>query len=231
MGPGGLNLIFEENLPAIDAMREGLARNEPSRPEWDRLRAALDSVARQRDAAWSGLYWYTDLTAAKKAADATGRPILSLRLLGNLDEELSCANSRFFRTVLYANAAISSELRHNWIVHWESVRPVPKITIDYGDGRKLERTITGNSLHYVLTNDGRVIDVLPGLWGPRDFLREIERARRKGTTRDFLEGNGVNGHGLAGALSSVLDAPSLQLMRVKMRGADAIAFASTVRNF
>ena len=150
MGPRGLALLFEENSGDIESMREGLAAGALSRPGWDRLRAALDGVARQRDAAWSGLYWYTDLAAAKTAAAKAGKPILSLRLLGNLDEELSCANSRFFRTVLYANAAISNELRNNWILHWESVRPVPKITIDFGDGRKLERTITGNSLHYVL---------------------------------------------------------------------------------
>lgn len=264
MGPGGLNLIFEENLPAVETMREGLAAGAPSRPEWDRLRAALDAVARQRDAAWSGLYWYTDLEAAKAAAERAGKPILSLRLLGNLDEELSCANSRFFRTALYANAAISNELRGNWIVHWESVRPVPKITIDFGDGRKLERTITGNSLHYMLTSDGHVIDVLPGLWAPKEFLKEIEGARKRGTTGDFLEGARGNGHGPAtrgsaaayspfsenppngelrreivrtdesdrsGARFPVFDSSSLQLMRVKMRGADADAFARAVRNF
>jgi hypothetical protein len=264
MGPSGLKLLIDENLEAIDAMRERLAKSEPYRPEWDRLRAALDAVARQRDAAWSGLYWYTDLAAAKAAAARAGRPILSLRLLGNLDEELSCANSRFFRTVLYANAAISNELQNDWILHWESVRPVPKITIDFGDGRKLERTITGNSLHYALTSDGRVIDVFPGLWGPREFLREIRDAREKSTTGGFLEGNGVKEQGIAstgsvvaslpfeeklpsgehrreivrtddadhsGAISSVLDARSLQLMRLKMRGADSKALARAVRNF
>jgi hypothetical protein len=264
MGPSGLKLLFEENLEAIEAMREGLAGNAPARPEWERLRAALDAVARQRDAAWSSLYWYTDLSAAKAAAARGARPILSLRLLGNLDEELSCANSRFFRTVLYANAAISNELRDNWILHWESVRPAPKITIDFGDGRKLERTITGNSLHYVLSANGELVDVLPGLWGPKDFLREIEDARKRSTTGDFLEGNRADRQGLAaarsavahipfeeksangelrreivrphetdhsGARSSVLDASSLQLMRVKMRGADVNAFVRTVRNF
>ena len=36
-----------------------------------------------------------------------GKPILSLRLLGKLTDEFSCANSRFFRTVLYPNAEVS----------------------------------------------------------------------------------------------------------------------------
>ena len=120
-------------------MKAGLAAGE-SRPEWTRLRAEIDAAAHQRDAAWSGLYWYTSLPEALAAAKREGKPVLSLRLLGRLDEELSCANSRFFRTALYANAAISDELRRNWILHWESVRPAPKVTIDFGDGRVLTRT-------------------------------------------------------------------------------------------
>src|SRR5881296_3244015 len=97
------------------------------------------------------------------------------RRRGRLDEEFSCANSRFFRTALYANAELSQYLRDNYVLHWESVRPVPRITIDFGDGRKLERTITGNSIHYVLDSDGRPIDALPGLYGPKAFRQVLER--------------------------------------------------------
>src|SRR5262245_24827359 len=125
---------------------------------WERLRKALDTIGGQRDCAASRLFWHTDLAKAKAAAHASGKPILSLRLLGRLDEELSCANSRFFRTALYANEEVSLALREHFVLHWESVRPVPKITIDFGDGRKLERTITGNSIHYVLNADGRPIE-------------------------------------------------------------------------
>ncbi len=64
-----------------------------SRSDVVRLRAALDTVSAQRDAFASGLYWYTDLESAKAAASESHRAILSLRLLGRLDEELSCANT------------------------------------------------------------------------------------------------------------------------------------------
>ena len=57
----------------------------------------------------------------------------------------------------------------------QSVRPVPKVTIDFGDGRKLERTLTGNSAHYVLDANGRPLDVLPGLYGPQEFLVWLDR--------------------------------------------------------
>lgn len=139
------------------------------------LRAALDTLCQQRDCHASRLFWYTDLAAAKAKAAATGKPILSLRLLGNLDQELSCANSRFFRVALYPNAKISQYLRDRYVLHWESVRPVPKVTIDYGDGRKLQRTLTGNSIHYILNAQGQPLDALPGLYGPQAFLRHLKQ--------------------------------------------------------
>ena len=145
---------------------------------FQRLLVALDSVAAQKDAAFSGLYWYTDFEKAKQAAREAGKPILSLRLLGRLDEEYSCANSRYFRTVLYANAEVSTALRERFVLHWQSVRPVPKVTVDMGDGRVIQRTVTGNSVHYVLDADGRPVDAVPGLYGPKTFLRVLDEAER-----------------------------------------------------
>ncbi len=140
-----------------------------------KLRTELDALCNQRDCDASELFWYTDWAAAQAAAQASGKPILSLRLLGNLDEELSCANSRFFRVALYPNLAIRQLLRDRYILHWQSVRPVPKVTIDFGNGRTLERTLTGNSIHYITTPTGQPIDALPGLYGPQAFLRHLQQ--------------------------------------------------------
>jgi hypothetical protein len=150
--------------------------------------SALDAVGQQRDCYASRLYWYTDFEKAKAAAKAQGKPILSLRLLGKLDEEFSCANSRFFRTVLYANEEVSKTLRDRFILHWKSVRPVPKVTIDFGDGRKLERTITGNSIHYILDSDGQPVDALPGLYGPKAFLKGLSQAEQPAKESMMLAG-------------------------------------------
>jgi hypothetical protein len=139
-----------------------------------KIRAVLDTLCQQRDCYASKLYWYTDLDRAKEKAKATGKPILSLRLLGKLDQDLSCANSRFFRVALYPNGEISKLLQDRYILHWQSVRPAPKVTIDFGDGRKLERTVTGNSIHYILDSSGRPIDAIPGLYGPKAFLRQLQ---------------------------------------------------------
>lgn len=182
-GPAGLQTLLDQYVAvqkALQAKQESAGGGEFSRERLTAaaglLEEAIDRVAAQRYAHKSGLYWYTDFEQAKTAAKKEGKPILSLRLLGNLTEDLSCANSRFFRTTLYANAEVSRRLRERFVLHWQSVRPVPRITIDFGDGRKLERTITGNSIHYVLTSQGEVVDALPGLYGPAAFLRTLEPA-------------------------------------------------------
>lgn len=175
-GPAGLAALIDANADLVRCHRGGETSTAADETAWPRVAAALDAVAAQKDAWASGLYWYTDLDAARRAARASGRPILSLRLLGTLDSEYSCANSRFFRTVLYANAKVSHEMSEHFILHWKSVRPVPKVTIDFGDGRVVQRTITGNSIHYVLDSDGRVIDGIPGLYGPKAFLQELRAA-------------------------------------------------------
>lgn len=163
-GPAGMEAVF------------ALAEAEPELAKSPVFQAALDAVCAQKDCAASRLFWYTDLEAAKVAAAKSRKPILSLRLLGRLDEELSCANSRFFRTVLYADESISGQMREDWVLHWQSVRPVPKVTVDFGDGRRLEGTITGNSLHYLLDSRGRVVDALPGLYAPEIFRSALSGA-------------------------------------------------------
>jgi hypothetical protein len=165
-GPAGLAAA----LQAFDAEAPG--------PRREALAALVDRVAAQRDATTARLYWFTDLGQAKAVARATGRPILSLRLLGRLDQELSCANSRFFRTALYPDRAVNAILRDRFVLHWSSERPAPVATIDFGDGRKIVRTVTGNSLHYVLDAEGRPVDAIPGLYTPAAFVQALENGEK-----------------------------------------------------
>jgi hypothetical protein len=159
-GPAGLEVLLARHDRAAPAEREALA-------------ADIDAVAGQRHATASRLYWYTELDRAEEAARHLHRPILALRMLGDLREDLSCANSRLFRATLYADAEVSAFLRAHFVLYWSSERAVPTVTIDYGDGRKLVRTTTGNSAHYVLDEDGQVLDVLPGLYAPSVFRHEL----------------------------------------------------------
>jgi hypothetical protein len=170
----------------VDAFWKAYQKDLPNNPQ---LRATLDAICQQKDCDASKLYWYKDLEAAKTASKETGKPILSLRLLGNLNDELSCANSRFFRTALYPNAAVSQLLRDRFILHWQSERPVPKVTIDFGDGRKLEQTLTGNSIHYVLDSEGLPVDAIPGLYSPQAFIENLKDAERAVNSVSNLNGD------------------------------------------
>jgi hypothetical protein len=175
-------------LLALLAEHDRLMQSGADGTEIARVREQIDHAAAQRDALTSRLYWYTDLEEAKAEAKRSSRPILSLRLLGQLDRELSCANSRLFRIVLYANPRVAAFLRDTYVLHWQSERPVPEISIDFGDGRKITRTITGNSIHYVLDSEGRVVDALPGLYGPAAFekglMESLQLAKKSATLTD-----------------------------------------------
>jgi len=182
-GPAGLTAFLNEHTPPAApaaapaplplarmlGLSSGTGADVP-------VAAALDEICGQKDCAAARLYWYTDLEQAKYAARASGKPILSLRLLGDLTDELSCANSRFFRALLYPDPAVSALLREQFVLHWQSERPAPKITIDFGDGRSIVTTITGNSVHYVLDATGRPVDALPGLIQPQVFADGLRRA-------------------------------------------------------
>ncbi len=242
MGPSGLEALFIAHADAVANLRRAAAEGREPEPSAKLQAAAIDAVARQKDASFSRLYWYTSLDEALAAATATSRPILSLRLLGDLGEDLSCANSRFFRTALYANTEVSKALREGFVLHWESVRPAPRITIDYGDGRRIERTITGNSLHYILTSRGEVVDVLPGLYGPAAFLAEVRRSaaferslpRAEGERALALKRHHARGidRGERRELPDArLDESSRSLMRAKSEAVFGQAFEEAVLKF
>lgn len=182
LGPIGLEMLLLKQKPELEAMRAATPEAFATTPRWQRLRQAIDAVAQQKDAHASQLYWFTNLEQAKTQARHSARPILSLRLLGKLNEDLSCANSRFFRTTLYANAEVAKYLRDHFVLHWESVRPAPRIEIDFGDGRKVVRTITGNSAHHILDSAGHPVDVVPGLYGATAFVRALHEAAQLATS-------------------------------------------------
>jgi hypothetical protein len=169
--------LREGGPAALDALIAEY-RSVPDRPaaEDAAWRALIDEVAAQRDAHYGGLFWRRDMQAALAEAEASGKPVLSLRLLGDLGSEYSCANSRLFRTLLYADPELAAWLEANFVLHWSSERPVPKLAIDFGDGRVVERTITGNSAHFVLDANGRTIDVIPGLLAGPSFRAALEQS-------------------------------------------------------
>src|SRR5260370_25733465 len=81
-------------------------------------------------------------------------------------------NARALRAVLLSDPDVIRFVNENFIPCWQMVRPVPQITIEFGDGRKLKRTLGGNTVIEICLPDGRVVDAFPGLYTPEDFLSE-----------------------------------------------------------
>jgi len=163
----GLDIFIE--TWSIDFEKIASGEMPETDPHAAQLIQTAQRIAAQKDAHLSKLFWHTDLKAAQADAHASGKAVLVLRLLGNLDESLSCANSRMFRAVLYPDPKVQEAMRENYVLCWLPVRAAPVLSVNFGDGRKIERTITGNSLHAVLDASDGVVDIMPGLVSPEAF--------------------------------------------------------------
>jgi hypothetical protein len=58
---------------------------------------------------------------------------------------------------------------------WESVRPVPIVRIDFGNGNVLTRTLHGNIATYVCSADGQVLDLLAGIYTPAVYVQRLQQ--------------------------------------------------------
>lgn len=61
---------------------------------------------------------------------------------------------------------------------WESVRAAPLVTLDFGNGHTMRRTLQGNVATYICGPSGIVYDILPGIYTPAVYLRELEASKR-----------------------------------------------------
>lgn len=83
------------------------------------------------------------------------------------------------RTVLFSDVTVASMLNRNFECAWESVRTVPTITLDLGNGKVIRRTLHGNIATYVCNSDGAVIDILPGLYTPAAYTAALLTISRR----------------------------------------------------
>ena len=77
--------------------------------------------------------------------------------------------------MLFSNDNIARLVNEGFEPTWQSVRPVPLVTIDFGSGHKATRTLHGNIATYICTPSGHVVDVLPGLYSPDVFLIRLQQ--------------------------------------------------------
>lgn len=76
----------------------------------------------------------------------------------------------------FSDDKIAKYLNANFECSWETLRPVPQVLIDFGNGRKLRRTLVGNIATWYCSPDAIPIDVVPGLSTKKEYLRRAEMA-------------------------------------------------------
>jgi hypothetical protein len=78
---------------------------------------------------------------------------------------------------LFSHDSVANFINGNFEPVWVSVRPVPVVRIDFGNGTVLTRTLHGNILTSVCTADGLVLDALPGIYAEDVYLDRLEQLR------------------------------------------------------
>jgi hypothetical protein len=79
--------------------------------------------------------------------------------------------------VLFSNDRVAMAINRAFEPVWESVRPVPIVRIDFGNGNVITRTLHGNIASYVCAADGQVLDILPGIYAPTMYQQKLYQLR------------------------------------------------------
>ncbi len=77
--------------------------------------------------------------------------------------------------MLFSSDGVAQYINENFEPVWESVRPVPLVTIDFGNGHTITRTLNGNIATQVCTADGQVLDILPGVYTAEVYRKQLEQ--------------------------------------------------------
>lgn len=75
--------------------------------------------------------------------------------------------------MLFSSDAVAKAMNDQFEPVWVSVRDVPVVTIDFGGGNKITRTLNGNVATYALRPDGSVLDILPGIYEPEEYVKQL----------------------------------------------------------
>lgn len=167
----------------------------------------------------NGTPWRNSLTEALAESKRTGKPVLLLSMFGKLDEDMPCANARTLRATLFKDPEFRAFAEKEVIPAWEMVRPVPHVTIDFGNGQKVVRTVRGNAVMYLVNADGKVFDAFPGIYTKEDFMPAVRDSiahlakAKDAEVLDFHSKAAVDIQNTEMTLSkTIAEAPTLNLM-------------------
>lgn len=75
---------------------------------------------------------------------------------------------------MFSQKRVADFINESFEPVWESVRPVPIVRIDFGNGNVLTRTLHGNILTSICTSDGVLVDALPGIYREAEYLSRLD---------------------------------------------------------
>lgn len=78
--------------------------------------------------------------------------------------------------MLFSHHLVSELIGKYFEPAWQSVRPVPTLNIDLGNGQKFTRTLHGNVATMILLPSGHVIDIIPGIYDRPTYARRLLEA-------------------------------------------------------
>ena len=78
---------------------------------------------------------------------------------------------------MFSQDRVAAFVNRHFEPAWESVRPVPVVRIDFGNGNVVTRTLHGNILTSVCTPDGLLLDALPGIYTEDGYANALDRLR------------------------------------------------------
>lgn len=76
---------------------------------------------------------------------------------------------------MFSNEDVARFINQHFEAVWESVRPVPMVQINFGGGTVVTRTLHGNIATYLCDAQGRVLDILPGIYTPAGYLQNLHQ--------------------------------------------------------
>lgn len=79
--------------------------------------------------------------------------------------------------MLFSDQGVASTMNNQFECAWQELRPVPQVHIDFGDGNELRRTLAGNVATWIVSADGRAIDVIPALYSKLGYIQRLTDAR------------------------------------------------------
>jgi hypothetical protein len=79
--------------------------------------------------------------------------------------------------VLFSNSEVAASINRWFEPVWESVRDVPTVSVDFGHGVTVTRTLHGNIATWVCDSRGEVLDVLPGIYEPATYISRLDQLR------------------------------------------------------